>query len=203
MTGSINPNIPAKGEALGASDAKVKSSLITLRDGLNAILGSGNRVETGGLEAAAKPVTWYTPKVIETEESRTNTAFGTLTTADEITGVVVPANGLVFISYEAVFKSSVGGAGAVGLFIGSNQIENAVEHVEADTEGTSFLRVSTYRTDIERVGSVTPATTGRVVGVLSVGELAAGTYAISARYKATSGSVTAKERLLRVEVHGF
>ncbi len=46
MTGSINPTLPSKGEDRGTADAFVKGSLVTLRNGLNAILNSENKVIT-------------------------------------------------------------------------------------------------------------------------------------------------------------
>ena len=42
--------------------------------------------------------------VIAASEARTNTAFGTLTTPDQITGIVMPTDGLVLVGYEARSK---------------------------------------------------------------------------------------------------
>src|ERR1044072_7066580 len=140
MTGSISPNLPSKGEPLGTSDNKLRGSLITLRDGLNAILGGENKVSPEGLEKAAKPVTWYEPKVIATEETRENTAYGTLSTADEITGVVVPSNALVRVGYAALWKVSTGAAvGAVSIFFGTQEgLSPFGGSTSAGTSGTSF-----------------------------------------------------------------
>lgn len=44
MTGSLSPTLPTVGQPNSTEDAKVKSSLETLRDGLNAVLNSDNTV---------------------------------------------------------------------------------------------------------------------------------------------------------------
>src|SRR5882672_5453420 len=76
-------------------------------------------VTRANLATESKPFTWYTPKIIATEETRENVAFGNLTTADEIASVVVPENGKLLIGYRAHYKSSVGAAGSVALFVGA------------------------------------------------------------------------------------
>jgi hypothetical protein len=160
-------------------------------------------------------IKWYTPKVIATEESRESASFGTLTTADEIKEVVVGENGLIEIDYMALVKSSVAGAGRIAFFIGSNQLKRPFEGAPADSEtstvGTSFQTIVS--------GSVSPrtlefassyVTTGMALGgtltvpggPCKVFGLPAGTYTVSVRYKATSGSVTAKERKLWVTTFG-
>lgn len=164
--------------------------------------------------AANNPVTWYTPKVIATEESRTNTSFGTLTTADEIKSVVLAENGLILISYTAIIKSSVSGAGGVAIFIGSNQLKSpgivaAPEVQEASTTGTSStMFISRGGGLVNLEAGTSYVTTGMTLGAAGTSSglcpvfAAAGTYDISVKYKATSGSVTAKERKLWVETRG-
>lgn len=61
--------------------------------------------------------------VISTEQSRTNAAYGLLGTADEVPNVVVEKDGLLFVSFMAIWKSSVKAAGRAALFIGSNQLK--------------------------------------------------------------------------------
>lgn len=211
MAGTLET--PAIGSPNLTQDPKIKKAI----EVLNGLLNSENKIARTSLEASAKPVTWYTPKIIATEESRTNTAFGTLTTADEITGVVVPENGKLVIDYSALVKSSVGGAGRAAIFIGSNQLKRP------DTTGTPVVsEASTASTVVGIIGSSSHGlenatagtnfvTTGEASSELTtdargscvVRRLAAGTYAVSVQYRATSGSVTAKERLLQVEVHGY
>jgi hypothetical protein len=176
-----------------------------------AMKGDGTLAEDGTLTLAParKPVTWYTPKVIATEESRTNAAFGTLTTADEITGIVVPENGLMQIRFALVMKSSVANAGSFGLFIDGNQALTASGILvgrEVPVTGTGFhLFASSVRGEsfVERSPSEQTAlpATGLAFGAVEFAA-AAGTHTVSLRYKASEGTVTAKERKLWVGVHG-
>lgn len=208
--------VPAGGEARNLSDAKIKTALAKLKeptlDHSNFSASAG--ITASQLASAAKPVTWYTPKVIATEESRTNTAYGTLTTADEITGVVLPENGLIVIGFAALVKSSVSGAGRIALFIGGNQLKTvgttAPEVQEVTTSEAVFSTVLSTGVGLQQtIKGNSFVTTGQSIGsgTNSGGFCpvfaAAGTYAISVQYKATSGSVTAKERKLWVAVLGF
>jgi hypothetical protein len=61
--------------------------------------------------------------IIVPSEFRTNTAYGLMTTPDEVAGVVLPTNGLIIIRYQAVWAESVSGAARAAIFIGSNQLE--------------------------------------------------------------------------------
>lgn len=156
--------------------------------------------------------TWYKPLVIAKEESRESTAFGTLTTPDEIKEVKVPENGIVLVGFSGKVKSSVAAAGAAAIFLGANQVTEYTTEpkaVAATTVGTTFRNVtSTWRgltaaSAGEAVG--VDATTGQLIGSSLAGGLAAvflaaGTYSISIRYKATEGKVSAKERRLWVGV---
>jgi hypothetical protein len=164
-------------------------------------------IENSKLKSAK--LTWYTPKVIATEEARSNTSFGTLTTADEISSVVLAENGLILLAYLAEVKSSVSDAGRVAIFLGSNQLKQEGATVETATEGTNFHRFSSSREGLSLGGSASQVTTGELVGGTGTKAggfaliyAAAGTYTVAIKYKATSGSVTAKERKLWVATLG-
>jgi hypothetical protein len=167
-------------------------------------LSASAEISRTQLASEARPVRWYTPKVIATEESRTNTEFGFLTTEDKIENVVLPENGLITISYRTIIKSSVAAAGRVALFLGSNQIKNAQGNavVEQATE-TSFSTANTSQNGFTLNGFTEDVTSGQIAvnGAWEV-YAAAGTYTVGAKYKATSGSVTAKNRKLWVRVLG-
>jgi hypothetical protein len=164
--------------------------------------------DTGTEWVSASPVRWYKPKIISTEESRENTSFGTLTTADKIEGVVVPENGIVVVLYKAHVKSSVAEAGKCAIFLGSNQLKTGASTAkqEASTkvgEANFYRYFSSYQGGLinNEIGVEPPVTTGQTIGHKTAGlggfcpiEVAAGTYDISVQFKATSGSVTAKER---------
>jgi hypothetical protein len=178
--------------------------------------------------AAISGVTWYTPKAIATEETRESTSFGTLTTADEIKSVVLPENGLIMVGYRANWKQGAGGEvlkGRAAIFLGANQLKFA----ESGQPAPIVQEASTV-TPLSKFGPLTSAThglmsiysaavtysgdvtTGQALAQRSEGGTyyagmcpifaAAGTYDISVRFKATSGSVTAKNRVLQVAVLG-
>jgi hypothetical protein len=211
--------LPTPSSNSGPNDwADVYSNDAALREVVNGGIDNENIKASAGIEASklasnAKPVTWYTPKIIATEESRTNTAFGTLTTPDEITGVVVPENGLIVIGYQALMKQSASEAARAALFLGANQLKVATTGVPIVQEtslqaGTNFHNLGTDTNGLKLVGDGAGAqvTTGMVVGpgggTLVTVFADAGTYAIGVKFKASSGSVTAKERKLWVAVYG-
>lgn len=204
MTEAILPNKSRtkKDPVLFADSYENDVALKTVIEGQldNANLSGSAGIKRSQLEAAARGVagTWYTPKAIATEQTRESATFGKLTTADEIAEVVVPENGLLKITYTAQVKSSVSGAGRVAVFVGANQMGS-----EASLLETSFNRVATEPAGLSRALATATVTTGRVLQSLQIGELAAGTYAVSVQYRATSGSVTAKERNLKAEVRGY
>lgn len=163
---------------------------------------------------------------IATTESRTNTAYGTLTTPDQVAGVVLPANGLLQIGYQATWQESVNNAARAALFIGANQLKVATDRTNAAPiaqetalaagAGAIDKPLASYVGGLNGVaGDATVytgnVTTGQVLGVgvgattgnastLGVCTIfaAAGTYTISVQFKSTSGSVTAKNRVLWV-----
>ena len=225
---------PEPGEPRSSADGKVRTALVRLKEAMTT------------QEAIKHPVTWYTPKVISTEESRTNTAYGTLTTPDEVTEVVVPENGLIMVGYQATWKESVKEAARAAIFLGSNQLKVALTNsgslaTQAAATGSTATvdrKVALASTAMGLVSGTTgsayagDATTGQAVGLVGgtgtsalVMELAgfvdsistsgsnitpfgglcyifagAGTYTVSVKYKASSGSVTASNRKLWVGV---
>jgi len=200
--------IPTLGSANSTADPKVKSAIETYNNSLD----SSNKLEAKNLSAGALG-RLYTPTIIATEQTRENVAFGTLTTADEVKSVVLPENGLIAIGYVAKWKSSVSEAGKAAVFIGANQLKTSPEAAvqEATTSGTSFLTLGTAATGLtSSTGATAFTTTGQTLasstgaaaatGGLCYVFAAAGTYNISIQFKATSGSVTAKERKLWVGV---
>jgi hypothetical protein len=185
---------------------------------------------------------------IATPESRTNTAYGLMTTPDRVQNVVLPTNGLIFVAFQALWQESVVDAARAALFIGSNQLKvRSVDTAAPATQGArtgAAINVNTYRPLVSSaaglasgtkgtVVSTSDVTTGQVVGAVdpdttaspnlamdiggtevdltgngaAAGAVmvfaAAGTYDVSVQFKASSGSVTAKERTLWVWTQGF
>lgn len=207
MAGTLEA--PTVGQPNTTEDPKIKTAVETL----NNVLGASNKVARAGLESDAKTFTWYTPKVIATEESKTSTSFVTMTTADEIKEVVLPENGLLVVGFSATVKSSTAAAGRIALFIGANQLKNgggtpAVQ--EALTGGVEFRKFVSGPAGIVQASATAATadvTTGQTLASTTTGGVchlfaAAGTYAISVQYKAAEGSVTAKERKLWVATFG-
>lgn len=200
MAGTLE--VPIVGEPRSTGEPKYNTAVKTLNERLNAENLLGNTLR------------WQTPTVIATEETRESVSFGTLTTPDEVKSVVLPTNGLLAIGYAAIFKSSVSNAGRAAIFIGANQLKNTATGVplveEIATATTELSTVATTPAGLSKsAGSASTAfvTTGQILGPGTSGGLtyvfaAAGTYNISVQFKATSGSVTAKERKLWVGVLG-
>jgi hypothetical protein len=157
--------------------------------------------------------------IIGTTESRTNVAYGTLTTPDQVANVVVPTNGVVAVLYQATWQESVLGAGRAAIFIGSNQLKTvttaaapAVQEVSLGQTGGAALDtpLSTFQGGLGQINTNNAysgdVTTGQAISVTQnyaggpcyIFGLPAATYTISIQFKSTSGSVTAKNRKLWV-----
>lgn len=167
--------------------------------------------------------------IIATEESRSNSSFGFLTTPDKVTDIVLPTDGLIFVLYQAMWKQSTnpgsGGGGGAALFLGNNQLKMALDNAAAPDTGFASI---TTATDTYKPLASSPlaassglvgngdstaytgdVTTGQILGVASAFDglnrggivpifAAAGTYDVGVKFKAATGSVTAKNRKLWV-----
>jgi hypothetical protein len=190
-----------------------------LREAVNSVANEqlAGGIEGGKLAANAKPFVWYTPKIIATEESRESTSFGTLTTPDEITGVVLPENGLIALGWSAKVKQSVAAAGKFAIFLGTNQLKGIINGSPAALEG-GVIGTAGFNHCFSNSIGITAATenagadvaTGQILGnsLNNTGGLcyihaAAGTYNIRIQFKATSGTIKAKERKLWVGTLGY
>ena len=63
--------------------------------------------------------------IIATEESRSSTSYGTLTTPDRVQNIVLPTDGIICAMYHAMWKCSVAGAARAALFVGSDELVGA------------------------------------------------------------------------------
>lgn len=84
--------------------------------------------------------------IIATTESRTNTAYGLLATPDRVSNITLAADGLIFIAYQAMWKSAVGvdpdtSSVNAAIFLGANQLKAAVygTTVPAITKSEAYL----------------------------------------------------------------
>lgn len=157
--------------------------------------------------------------IIATSESRTNVAYGTLTTPDQVTSVVLPTDGLLLIGYQARWQNSVSGNGRAAIFIGANQLKVAQASgapLVQEAQGPSGTGADTPLSSTGQGliglggagGSTADVTTGQLVSMSTAGGFcvvfaAAGTYTVSVQFKSASGSVTVADRKLWVWAVGF
>lgn len=160
--------------------------------------------------------------IVATEETTTSTSYATLTTPDRVSSVVLPTDGLIFVTYLALMKSSAS-TGYAAIYVGSNQAsigrnDGAPVAVEAGVGSSSYYGlVHTTGAGLSSAASSAAnssnVTTGQVVGgpitlFPSAGGTcaifaAAGTYDISVKFKTASGTLSAKERKLWVWTQAF
>jgi hypothetical protein len=148
---------------------------------------------------------------IPAEQARTNVAYGLMTTADRIQGVVVSNGDLLRINYRALIKNSVGGAGSINIFIGANPLKlfqggGAPGLAEVLIGGNTDYNI--VHTDGLGLVPSNPAGDASFVGTgMATPELVVevdpGVYDISVQTKSSSGSVTMKERRLRVRTESY
>jgi len=159
--------------------------------------------EVGGLPLSKTKT--YPATVIGAEQSTSSTTFVRLATPDEVTGVVLPANGLIRVGYIAIWSSTVAGAGRAILAVSTLGALPSAQNstTEATTNGTSTTYLSTQ-------SASTPLASGRIsteavpVAFQSMEIFAsAGTYSVGVSFAATSGTVKVKERKLWVSVTTF
>ena len=60
---------------------------------------------------------------IATSQSTSSTTYTTLSTPDQVNGIVLPTNGLIAVNYWATWQESVQGAARAAIFIGANQLQ--------------------------------------------------------------------------------
>lgn len=178
----------------------------------NENIAAGAAIARSKLEPGAQgiPGTTYPAVVIATEQTRESVTQGTLSTPDEVTGVVLPTNGIIKVSYAALWKSSVAEAGRAAIYLNAGVVGTllfAGKVAEEATTGTTFHTLQSghtagaapLRTGLELTSMPSAFAWIEVVEI----QAAAGTYAVAVKFSATSGSVTVKERSLRVSVTTF
>jgi hypothetical protein len=169
--------------------------------------------------AALMPNAGRGKSIVATEQSRSNTAYGTLDTPDQVANVVVPTDGLLYVKFSALVKASAP-AGVVGLFVGGTParipngggapiagVETPVGATANDYEwvftainaGTTIAGLHTQNAVGNAARDASPIVAGEMIAI----EVPAGVYTVSVQYKATSGSITAKERKLWVRSEAY
>lgn len=168
--------------------------------------------------------------IIDTDESRTNTSFGLLTTPDRVSNVEVPPNGVLYIKFYCQMKSSAAGSNAqVALFLGATQLQRASGNGYTPVQisgnsgaaGGDWYHISTdasgLMSDTTGFSSTmaVPPTTGTVLGVSRATPainaagtcevyVAAGTYDVSVQFLGLGVTTTnARRRKLWVATRGY
>jgi hypothetical protein len=235
--GLISPTLPVIGQQRGDGEAAVRSDLVTLLTEFNGNIDSANikdgSIQPGDLASGTIKVKPYPASIVATAETRTNTAYGLLTTPDRVQNVVLPSNGLLVIGFQAVWQESVNAAARAAIFIGANQLKFASPDTAAPIVAETSLTAGASAS-IDKALATGPfglvcrpagatvfggnVTTGQVLGVtptdasvasqtaagaFCVVFAAAGTYDISVQFKSTSGNVIVKNRQLWVATMDF
>jgi hypothetical protein len=125
--GQISLQIPQAGQFFSTEGAKVATDLTTIQTWANGNVDSSNVANSLAASAAVNTGTQTVKGAVNiaTSESRTNIAYGTLTTPDQVTGIVLPSNGLIAVWYQAMWQCSVAVANTAqaAIFVGSNQLQ--------------------------------------------------------------------------------
>lgn len=162
--------------------------------------------------------------IIADEGARTNVSYGALANGpDQVANVVLPGDGLIVVLFKALWKESVADAARAAIFVGANQLKTGPQSAgigaptvqEAGPQGS---QLNTYHGLSSGAGGLGTNSGGAVGDDVTTGQTvslgaspggpcyifaAAGTYTVSVQFKASSGSVTAKQRKLWVWTLAF
>lgn len=218
---------PTIGQPNSTEDVDIKNALDAIKTwannkGIDTDVVASSLLEDAGISESGIVRRGVT--VIATEESTASTSYTKLTTPDQVSSIVLPSNGLLFVGYQALWKNTVSSNSRAGIFLGANQVKYnsnniaAPAVVEAPGGATTgnYQPLHTNSQGLFGAGTNTTAsgsdvTTGQVIGNWSgaIGGYcaifaAAGTYDVSIQYKNNAaGTLTAKERKLWVWTMGF
>lgn len=153
--------------------------------------------------------------IIATSESIAGTSYAALTTPDSVASIVVPTNGVLWVSFWCQMTKSVGGASetaSVGLFLGANQARSRFGVAPASGVSGGLFETTVFSTFVPSAsaavftdyvdsamanlpsGSGAPAddtTNGHPVGAFVPIAVTAGTYTVQMRFKKTAGATVA------------
>lgn len=156
--------------------------------------------------------------IIATEQTTASTSYTTLTTPDQVLGLVLPTSGLIRVRYQALWKETVVGNAKAALFLGANQLKSGgknntypkVDPAEAalNTNSNQYAALASSYLGLASTSAedtLSPVTTGQSVGVFegtNIGSggaaglatgiceifAAAGTYDLFVKFKTGGGS---------------
>lgn len=106
--------------------------------------------------------------IIATEESRTNVAYGLLTTPDRVSSIVLPTGGLLRILFIAEAKESVAGAGRAAIIVGDTLLRAASHAPHRVLDDTMEQEASLQDVDAANTYNILTTFPGGLVGGSSV-----------------------------------
>jgi hypothetical protein len=241
--GDINPSIPVVGQPDATEEPKIVTAFGQIVAAVNDIDSANitdGVIQDVDLQSAlldklgvsAATTTRRGKSIIATAESTSATSYaiGNLATPDRVSGIVLPADGLIVVGYQALWQNTVTSNGRAAIFIGANQLKTASNSGGAPVVQEATGNISQINTDISlstqssglfggygQTVAMTDVTTGQVIGctpgpqttTVAGGGLcsifaAAGTYDVSVQFKnQAAGSLTVKSRRLWVWTMGF
>lgn len=117
--------LPQIGQPDTTEDVKLINGLTAIQSVINGNLDSTNlsaaTSQSAGVNASGQTVKGSS--IIATSQSTGSTTFTTLATPDQVTGVVLPTNGLIAVWYQGTWQESVNGAANAALFLGANFVK--------------------------------------------------------------------------------
>lgn len=223
--------LPVIGQPDSTEDPKLNTALTTIQSWANGNVDSSNLTAATSVSAGINTSGTKVKGSFEKagEDTRTNVAYGTMATADEVTGIVLPTAGKLIVAYKAIWWLAGAGEASIGLFLNAVQVKlaapaNKMTPVEVTIAGSSeagHVATGSYNLFSE-ANTSTPATdvtTGQVIGIdtSSAGAstrqgpgggsleifAAAGTYKVSLQFKSTASTVHVKNRHLWVEARSY
>lgn len=130
--GLLNLTPPTIGQPNATEDVDVVNAFSTIQTWANGNIDESN-ITTATLQRMALSGSGTTGRgasIIAATESRTNVAFGTLGTPDQVT-VTLPTNGLIQVLFQATWQESVDGAAEAAIFLGGTGVKLAQSGVAA------------------------------------------------------------------------
>lgn len=161
----------------------------------------------GGVRTSGK-------SIVAAEQETYSTSYELLGTPDRVSDIVLPTDGLIFVSYRARAMASFANSGAAAIFLDSNQVE--VPFINVLVSQAAAINDAEYQwlfsnanglsyTAASGAAPALPATGVILAGGILAIEADAGTYDVSVRVKSDDDGkfVRVKERKLRVWSMGF
>lgn len=221
MTVPTDPFTFNDGGSQVASGVQVNSRFAPLYAALNGALDVDNLLAAVKDKLGLSDATTVRrgKSIIVASEARTNVAYGLLTTPDQVSNVVLPQDGLILVTFQAIWNNTISSAGRAAIFLNGVQLaigkSASVPVVQEATGGVGGAdaplcsTVSGLLSGDSTGTQSTEVTTGQLVALSgNIGGAcaifaAAGTYNVSVQFRATSGTVNVQRRKLWVEARAF